>query len=94
MSSSGCTSMLCHSIVGSQLSMFSSLTCLSLALEDYVMDDSESHNRNLRAILTNGVVSCSTLSDQLFDLRLRPRLIAVDGWMGRNADIKDGVSVK
>ncbi|GKF68388.1 hypothetical protein Tco_0198067, partial [Tanacetum coccineum] len=21
-------------------------------------------------------------------------LIAVDGWMGRNADIKDGVSVK
>ncbi|GJZ90135.1 hypothetical protein Tco_0662062 [Tanacetum coccineum] len=22
------------------------------------------------------------------------RLIAVDGWMGRNADIKDGVSVK
>ncbi|GKC34115.1 hypothetical protein Tco_1046499 [Tanacetum coccineum] len=26
-------------------------------------DGSESHNRNLRAILTNGVVSCSTLSD-------------------------------
>ncbi|GKA97296.1 retrovirus-related pol polyprotein from transposon TNT 1-94 [Tanacetum coccineum] len=30
----------------------------------------------------------------LYDLRLRPRLIVVDGWMGRNADIKDGVSVK
>ncbi|GJU94516.1 hypothetical protein Tco_1319272 [Tanacetum coccineum] len=27
-------------------------------------DGSESHNRNLQAILTNGVVSCSTLSDQ------------------------------
>ncbi|GJT61499.1 retrovirus-related pol polyprotein from transposon TNT 1-94 [Tanacetum coccineum] len=27
-------------------------------------DGSESHNRNLQAILTNGVVSCSILSDQ------------------------------
>ncbi|GJX15393.1 hypothetical protein Tco_0216225, partial [Tanacetum coccineum] len=27
-------------------------------------DASESHNRNLQAILTNDVVSCSTLSDQ------------------------------
>ncbi|GJY11970.1 hypothetical protein Tco_0381279 [Tanacetum coccineum] len=27
-------------------------------------DGSESHNRNLQAVLTNGVVSCSTLSDQ------------------------------
>nr|GFA23588.1 hypothetical protein [Tanacetum cinerariifolium] len=27
-------------------------------------DGKESHNRNLQAILTNGVVSCSTLSDQ------------------------------
>nr|GEW40306.1 hypothetical protein [Tanacetum cinerariifolium] len=27
-------------------------------------DDSESHNHNMRAILTNGVVLCSTLSDQ------------------------------
>ncbi|GJU90980.1 hypothetical protein Tco_1303403 [Tanacetum coccineum] len=30
----------------------------------HFQDGSESHNRNLRAILTNGVVSCSTLSDQ------------------------------
>ncbi|GJV62159.1 hypothetical protein Tco_1468259 [Tanacetum coccineum] len=29
-----------------------------------------------------------------FDLRLRSRLITVDGWMGQNADIKDGVLVK
>ncbi|GKA56436.1 hypothetical protein Tco_0755508 [Tanacetum coccineum] len=28
------------------------------------LDGSKSHNRNLRAILTNGIVSCSTLSDQ------------------------------
>ncbi|GKD00298.1 hypothetical protein Tco_1170572, partial [Tanacetum coccineum] len=27
-------------------------------------DGSEFHNRNLQAILANGVVSCSTLSDQ------------------------------
>nr|GEY52818.1 hypothetical protein [Tanacetum cinerariifolium] len=42
-------------------------------------------------------LSCSLIFRGLFrlsDLRLRPRLVAVNGWTGWNADIKDGVSVK
>ncbi|GKF43905.1 hypothetical protein Tco_0130457, partial [Tanacetum coccineum] len=33
-------------------------------LRGFVLDGNESHNCNLRAILTNDVVLCSTLSDQ------------------------------
>nr|GEY14002.1 hypothetical protein [Tanacetum cinerariifolium] len=40
------------------------------------------------------VIETSLNSFNYFDLRLRSRLVAVDGWTGRNADIKDGVSVK
>nr|GEX79803.1 putative reverse transcriptase domain-containing protein [Tanacetum cinerariifolium] len=42
---------------------FSSLIA-SVELREFVMGDNESHNRNLLAILTNGVVSCLILSDQ------------------------------
>ncbi|GJT77717.1 hypothetical protein Tco_1044442 [Tanacetum coccineum] len=44
-------------------SMFFSLIA-SFGLRGFVMDGNKSHNRNLRAILANDVISCSTLSNQ------------------------------